>query len=152
VSETLAAHPGLRIASATEVTSPSQALTEASNDAALVVLGSRGHGRVLGALLGSVAFAVAARASCPVIVVKEDAVDLLVGPEHRVVVGADGSAEAAAAVVSLRPARRRHRRPWRSSPVQADTRSRMSMNANCEPQPTGSPRRRQTGYAKPTPS
>ena len=32
------------------------------------------------------------------IVVKEDAADLPVGPEHRVVVGADGSAEAAAAV------------------------------------------------------
>ena len=98
VFEALAAHPGLRIAGATEVTSPSQALTEASNDAALVVLGSRGHGRVLGALLGSVAFAVAARASCPVIVVKDEVMDLPVGPEHRVVVGTDGSAEAAAAV------------------------------------------------------
>ena len=98
VSEALEAHPGLRIAGATEVTSPSQALIKASNGAALVVLGSRGHGRVLGALLGSVAFAVAARASCPVIVVKDEAVDLPVGPEHRVVVGADGSAEAAAAV------------------------------------------------------
>jgi nucleotide-binding universal stress UspA family protein len=53
VSEALKAHPGLRIAGATEVTSPSRALTEASNDAALVVLGSRGYGRVVGALLGS---------------------------------------------------------------------------------------------------
>jgi nucleotide-binding universal stress UspA family protein len=98
VSEALAAHPGLRIAGATEVTSPSQALTDASNDAALVVLGSRGYGRVIGALLGSVAFAVAARASCPVIVVKDEVMDLPLGPEHRVVVGTDGSAEATAAV------------------------------------------------------
>ena len=98
VSEALEAHPGLRIAGATEVTSPSQALTEASNDAALVVLGSRGYGRVLGALLGSVAFAVAARAGCPVIVVKDEVMDLPLGPEHRVVVGTDGSAEATAAV------------------------------------------------------
>ena len=98
VSEALGAHPGLRIAGATEVTSPSQALIEASNDAALVVLGSRGYGRVVGALLGSVAFAVAARASCPVIIVKDKAMDLPFGPEHRVVVGTDGSAEAAAAV------------------------------------------------------
>ena len=56
VSEALEVHPGLWIAGATEVTSPSQALIEASTDAALVVLGSRGYGRVVGALLGSVAF------------------------------------------------------------------------------------------------
>ena len=92
------AHPGLLIAGATEVTSPSRALTEASNDAAILVVGSRGYGRVLGALLGSVAFAVAAQARCPVIVVKDEAVDSPVGPEHRVVVGTDGSPEAAAAV------------------------------------------------------
>jgi nucleotide-binding universal stress UspA family protein len=98
VSEALEAHPALRIAGATEVTSPSRALTEASNDAALVVLGSRGYGRVVGALLGSVAFAVAARACCPVVVVKDDALDRPVGRVHRVVVGTDGSAEAAAAV------------------------------------------------------
>ena len=98
VSQALEAHPGLWIAGATEVTSPSRALIEASNDAALVVLGSRGYGPVVGALLGSVAFTVAARASCPVIVVKESAMDLPVGPEHRVVAGTDGSAEAAAAV------------------------------------------------------
>jgi nucleotide-binding universal stress UspA family protein len=54
--------------------------------------------RVVGALRGSVAFAVAARAGCPVIVVKEEAMDLLVGPKHPVVIGTDGSAEAAAAV------------------------------------------------------
>jgi nucleotide-binding universal stress UspA family protein len=98
VSQALEAHPRLWIAGATEVTSPSQALIEASNHAALVVLGSRGYGRVVGGLLGSIAFTVAARASCPVIVVKDDAMDLPVGPEHRVVVGTDGSAEAAAAV------------------------------------------------------
>jgi nucleotide-binding universal stress UspA family protein len=98
VSQALEAHPGLRIAGATEVTSPSRALVEASNDAALVVLGSRGYGRVVGALLGSVAFTVAARATCPVIVVRDDAMDTPVGPQRRVVVGTDGSAEAAAAV------------------------------------------------------
>jgi nucleotide-binding universal stress UspA family protein len=98
VSEALEAHPGLRIAGATEVTSPSRALIEASDDAALVVLGSRGYGRVVGALLGSVSFAVAAGARCPVIVVRDEATDLLDGPKHRVVVGTDGSAGAAAAV------------------------------------------------------
>jgi nucleotide-binding universal stress UspA family protein len=98
VSAALDVHPGLRIAGATEVTSPSQALVEASDDATLVVLGSRGYGRVVGALLGSVAFAVAARARCPVVVVKEEAMQLPVGPEHRVVVGTDGSIGAAGAV------------------------------------------------------
>ena len=98
VSQAVEANPGLLIAGATEVTSPSRALTEASNDAAILVVGSRGYGRVLGALLGSVAFAVAAQARCPVIVVKDEALDSPVGPEHRVVVGTDGSPEAAAAV------------------------------------------------------
>lgn len=98
VSEALEAHPGLLVVGATEVTSPPQALTAASNDAALVVLGSRGYGRVAGALLGSVAFAVAARAACPVIIVKDEAVERPPGPDHRVVVGTDGSAEATSAV------------------------------------------------------
>ena len=98
VSEAVEAYPELWVAGATEVTSPARALTEASNHAALLVLGSRGYGRVIGALLGSVAFSVAARAGCPVIVVKDEATDQPVGPEHRVVVGTDGSAEATAAV------------------------------------------------------
>ncbi|WP_169792150.1 universal stress protein [Jiangella muralis] len=98
VVEAHAAFPGRWVVGATEVTSPSRALTEASNDAAVVVLGSRGYGRVTGALLGSVAFAVAARAHCPVIVVKDESVDRRAGPEHPVVVGTDGSAGATAAV------------------------------------------------------
>jgi acyl-CoA synthetase (AMP-forming)/AMP-acid ligase II len=44
VFEALEAHPGLRIAGATEVTSPSQALIDASNHATSVVLGSRDRG------------------------------------------------------------------------------------------------------------
>ncbi len=98
VSEAVAAHPGLRVAGATEVTSPSQALTEASKGATLLVLGSRGYGRVAGALLGSVAFNVAARAECPVMVVKDEAKTRSVGEGHRVVVGTDGSPMATAAV------------------------------------------------------
>jgi hypothetical protein len=72
VAEAAEAHLGLQVFGATEVTSPAQALTEASRHAALLVLGSRGYGRVVGTLLGSVAFAVAARAACPVIVVKDE--------------------------------------------------------------------------------
>ena len=98
VAEVLEAHPGLVVAGATEVTSPARALIEASAVAALVVLGNRGHGRLLGALLGSVAFNVAARAPCPVIVVKDESAGRRPGPDNPVVVGTDGSPEAEVAV------------------------------------------------------
>ncbi len=98
VSQVLEEWPEVSVVGATEVTSPTEALTRASADAAVVVLGSRGYGRVAGALLGSVAFAVAAKAHCPVVVVKEESVDRPVGPRHRVVAGTDGSPEGAAAV------------------------------------------------------
>lgn len=98
VAEALQAHPDLHIAGATEVTSPSQALTEASRNAELLVIGTRGYGRVVGALLGSVAFAVAAGAECPVVVVKGDSRNRPAGPGNRVVVGTDGSPQAEAAV------------------------------------------------------
>ncbi len=98
VAEALAIQPGLEVLGATEVTSAAQALNEASKNAALVVLGSRGYGRIMGALLNSVAFAVAARASCPVVIVKDESRERRVGPVHGVVVGTDGSEPAIAAV------------------------------------------------------
>lgn len=95
VAEALAAQPGLRVVGMTKVTSPTETLVVAGDSAGLVVIGTRGHGRVLGALLGSVAFAVAARAPCPVVVVRSrprpDGV-------RDVVVGTDGSPDATAAV------------------------------------------------------
>lgn len=90
--------PGLSVFGATELTSPSQALVEASRHAALVVLGSRGLGRLVGALLGSVAFTVSSQASCPVVVVRDRSPARRVGPDLRVVVGTDGSTAARAAV------------------------------------------------------
>ncbi len=59
-------------------------LTEAA-DAELVVLGSRSRSRVSAAVLGSVATAVAAKAPCPVVVVRGER---RTGP---IVVGSDGS-------------------------------------------------------------
>jgi nucleotide-binding universal stress UspA family protein len=90
--------PELELAGATEVASPSKALVEASHDAALVVLGSRGYGRLVGTLLGSVAFNVAAGARCPVLVVKAEAADRPPGTRRGIVVGTDGSPAAQAAV------------------------------------------------------
>lgn len=67
-----------------------RALQERSENASLVVVGNRGFGRLGGALLGSVAFAVSAHAASPVVVVRGEA-DQREDAEHPVVVGVDGS-------------------------------------------------------------
>jgi nucleotide-binding universal stress UspA family protein len=98
VVEALKAHPHLQVDGVTLVTSPTRALTEASAQAGLLVIGTRGYGPVVGALLGSVAFGVATQAACPVVVVKGEPQSRPIGPRHRVVVGTDGSSHSAAAV------------------------------------------------------
>jgi len=49
--------------------SGASALAEASKDADMVVVGTRGHNRVVGMFLGSVSNAIVHRAHCPVVVV-----------------------------------------------------------------------------------
>jgi len=65
-------------------------LIEFSTDADLLVVGTRGHGELAGAVLGSVAFAVSAHAHCPVVVVRGEPVRP--GTDRPVMVGVDGSA------------------------------------------------------------
>jgi nucleotide-binding universal stress UspA family protein len=98
VAEVRVARPDLIVIGRTVVTSPTQALVEESAEASLLVVGSRGRGSVLATLLGSVSFAVASTAQCPVVVVKEGCGATAVGRRNRVVVGTDGSERAASAV------------------------------------------------------
>ncbi|MFE2100849.1 universal stress protein [Streptomyces sp. NPDC059468] len=72
------------------------ALVRDGNDAFALVTGSRGRGQLKGMLLGSVGLAVAARAQCPVVVVRGDRAGLA-GTHERILLGlgeADTSAEA----------------------------------------------------------
>ena len=73
-----------------------RALLAASASAFSVVVGSRGRGALVGAVLGTTSAEVAANAACPVVVVRRPA---RVEPERpRVVVGVDGSELSTAAV------------------------------------------------------
>ncbi|MFF7313498.1 universal stress protein [Streptomyces sp. NPDC008137] len=59
------------------------------NNATALITGSRGRGELKGLLLGSVGLAVAARAHCPVIVVRGDKAGLS-GTHERILLGAGG--------------------------------------------------------------
>ncbi|MET9656460.1 universal stress protein [Streptomyces sp. NPDC006510] len=87
---------------------PVAALVRESHEAALVVLGSRGRGRIAGMLLGSVGLALAGRSHCPVVVIP--AVQPRTPAEPgRVVVGiSDATSPSAAAVFALAQAASRH--------------------------------------------
>lgn len=89
--------PGLVVESILVIDTAAAALVAASRSAALVVVGNRGHGDFVGALLGSVAFGLAAHSQCPVAVVRGGSTRVP-GPEAPVVVGVDGSPAADAAL------------------------------------------------------
>ncbi|GAA2280389.1 universal stress protein [Streptomyces ruber] len=63
------------------------ALLDAGDNATALITGSRGRGELAGLLLGSVGLAVAARAHCPVVVVRGDRPGLA-GTHRRVLLGA----------------------------------------------------------------
>lgn len=86
--------PGLDVTVALYHDSPIPLLLDLSEQARMIVLGSRGLGAVRGAVLGSVSTAVVTHAKCPVTVIPgPDA-----GTDGPVVVGVDGTANSAPAV------------------------------------------------------
>ncbi|MEW1750622.1 universal stress protein [Streptomyces angustmyceticus] len=76
---------------------PESVLLREADHASAVIVGSRGRGAFTGLLLGSVGLAVAARARCPVIVVRGDKAGLA-GTHERVLLGVGESAEDSEAV------------------------------------------------------
>ena len=66
-------HPELRTARKQVAGRPAAVLTEIAADSDLLVLGSRGLGRALGFLVGSVALPTVAHAPCPVVLVRAGA-------------------------------------------------------------------------------
>ncbi|MEK2493245.1 universal stress protein [Kitasatospora purpeofusca] len=86
-------HPGLTVQTDVVLDAAVDGLvaaTEATEDAGLLVLGSRGLGGFKGLLVGSVSVAVAGRAAVPVVVVRQP------GPESGTETGAESTGESGA--------------------------------------------------------
>ncbi len=85
---------GLEVSADLRVAHPVEVLVHDSWESSMVVVGSRGLGAISELMFGIVATAIAARARCPVVVVRDNA-PLDTGP---VVVGVDGSPRSDAAL------------------------------------------------------
>ncbi|MET8247670.1 universal stress protein [Streptomyces sp. NPDC005202] len=89
-------NPDVKVSTDTIPEEAASALLSEGNHASALVIGSRGRGGLKGLLLGSVGLTVAARAHCPVIVVRGDGA-ALGGTHERILLGAgdpDTSGEA----------------------------------------------------------
>ncbi|MDX3524899.1 universal stress protein [Streptomyces sp. ID05-39B] len=80
-------YPDVKVSTAILASEPADALLGEGNNASLLVTGSRGRGGLRGLLLGSVGLAVAARAHCPVTVVRGDGAGPA-GIHERILLGA----------------------------------------------------------------
>lgn len=82
--------PGVEVQEIFQFEDPRELLLQLSRDAALVVVGSRGRGRMRSLLLGSVGSALVRHAHCPVVVHRPGNPGVV---RNGVLVGADASAE-----------------------------------------------------------
>lgn len=96
VEDARAAHPLVDVRPLARTGPVTAVLAELAEDHDLVVLGSRGHGALRDAALGSHGLSLAARARCPVVVVRPGAGRLR--PSAPVVVAVDGRASDEAAL------------------------------------------------------
>lgn len=80
--------PELEVHELFRIDDPREVLIEVSRDAAMIVLGSRGRGRLRSLLLGSVSVAAVRHAECPVVVHRPGKQGLV---RNGIVVGADGT-------------------------------------------------------------
>ncbi|MFF8999963.1 universal stress protein [Streptomyces achromogenes] len=117
-------HPGLAVTTDLVEAGAAEALAEAAAGAELLVLGSRGHGRVVGFLLGSVGQAVVAEAVRPVVLVRAGDEPAAEAAGREVVVGQQGGPEDSAAALrfafetaAARGAAVRAVRAWTLPPV-----------------------------------
>ena len=69
VTEAVDPASSVRVATKVEEGSPAHVLLDAAKGAELLVVGSRGHGGVAGALLGSVSQHCASHSPCPIVIV-----------------------------------------------------------------------------------
>ncbi|MFF7451550.1 MULTISPECIES: universal stress protein [unclassified Streptomyces] len=90
-------NPGVQVTGEALGDEPADALLREGHNASLLVTGSRGRGEVTGLLLGSVSLAVAARANCPVIVIRGDKAGLA-GSHERILLGVGDHATSGEAV------------------------------------------------------
>ena len=84
------AAPDLEVHQVFDIADPRAVLLQLSEDAAMIVVGSRGRGHVKSLLLGSVSVAVVRHAHCPVVVVRPGHVGTV---RNGVVVGVDPAPE-----------------------------------------------------------
>lgn len=90
-------NPEVKVSTEILAEEAADALLREGNNASVLVTGSRGRGELKGLLLGSVGLAVAARAHCPVVVVRGDK-GALVGTHERILLGAGDPATSGEAV------------------------------------------------------
>ncbi|MFE7896900.1 universal stress protein [Streptomyces sp. NPDC057424] len=80
-------NPDVKVSTGVLLADATDALLHEGENATALITGSRGRGELKGLLLGSVGLAVAARAHCPVIVVRGDRAGLA-GTHQRILLGA----------------------------------------------------------------